>query len=348
MAGRRLIAALISAATALSVMTACDPPPPRLAILVNSDGTGDDDSPGDGVCASAASNGACTLTAAISEANASPTGADIELPPLENDPVLPPFEYSGPDLTVTGDVRVIGGYGTRLGNVHITVAAGARLSVSRIRPTEYTSHPVSFRVEGTLVLDQAFVEHNEFLSGADPRPVLEVTATGTAVLHESILVSDHSTAAVVNSGVLVAVWSSVAPIQICPTDQPGCFGTDVAVHTAGDGRTDLSGTATHTVGPWQTSLARCTGTPPVSHGYVHLEQPCGGTPAAGDSNGAAGVSYDFSTHDLTLSTGSPLIDAVPLSEPLCADATVDVFGVTRGLDGDADGIGACEIGARER
>lgn len=348
MAGRRLETVVISAALAVTAMTACEPPPPRLVIVVNSDRSFDDSAPGDGICATGVQLGECTLTAAISEANASPTGADITLPPLEDDPVLPPFEYSAGDLTVTGDVRVIGDHGTRLGHTHITVAAGARLSMSRIRPTAYTSNPVSFRVEGTLVLDQVFVEHNQLLSGSVARPVLEVTATGGAVLTDTVLVSDHATAAVVNAGVLVAVRSSIAPTQVCPPDQPGCFGTDVAVHTAGAGQTHLASTATHTVGPWETAPARCTGNPPVSHGYVHLEEPCGGTPAVGDSSGDAGATYDFGTHDLSFDATSPLIDAVPLTHPLCADATVDVFGVTRGLDSDGDGIGACEIGALER
>lgn len=348
MAGRRLITAVITAAAALGPLTACEPPPPRLVLVVDSDGSGRDSAPGDGTCASAAAGGACTLPAAVDEGNASPTGADIELPPLladpEVDPPVPNGEYSGFDLTVTGDVRLYGD-STSVGLVHVTVAPGGQLAVSGIRPAEYTSNPISFTVEGTLWLDRSVVEHNWLLSGASIRPVLEVTTTGSAVVTDSILASDHTKAAVVNAGVLVAVRSSIAPIQACP--EVGCFGTDVAVHTAETGTTHLAGSAMHTIGPYWTHPARCTGRPITSHGHVHLEAPCGAA-TAGDTIGNAGVEYDFAAHELTLSATSPLVDAIPLDHPLCTGATVDVRGVTRGLDGDSDGIGGCDVGARER
>ena len=108
--GNQLVAAL-TAAIALSAVTACEPPPPRLDLTVTSDAPGADDDPGDGLCASAAAAGACTLPAAIDEANTAPSGADV---------TLPPGDYLWNDLTVTGDVHLVGEsrYTTNLGAAH--------------------------------------------------------------------------------------------------------------------------------------------------------------------------------------------------------------------------------------
>jgi hypothetical protein len=338
--GNQLVAAL-TAAIALSAVTACEPPPPRLDLTVTSDAPGADDDPGDGLCASAAAAGACTLPAAIDEANTAPNGADV---------TLPPGDYLWNDLTVTGNVHLIGEsrYTTTLGAAHVTVAAGATFRVHGIgtKPPDLGSHPLSFRVEGTLVLERSLVDHTWLLSGQAQRPALDIAATGTALLTDSIVVADDDVAAVVNAGRLVAVRSGLAPLRVCSPDE--CYGTDVAVHTTATGETHLAASATHAVGTEPTVLARCSGTPPVSHGYVHLEAPCGGTPSIGDSTGPSGLTYD-ALGTITVQATSPLVDAIPLGDPLCDTTAFDLHGVVpRGGDGDGDGEAGCDIGGVER
>lgn len=349
MAGRRLLGALIAGAIALSTTTACEPPPPRLQLVVQYEGLGRDDNPGDGICRTSETFNGCTLPAAMDEANASPTGADIriffELDP--EDPFRPEPLFSGLDLTVTGDVRVIPDSFLNLGYAHIDVAPTGTLYMSKIRLDPYDGHSVSFRVEGTLHLDRSVVEQSFLLTGVTG-PALDVTASGTALLTDSIIASDNAAGAITNDGTLAAVRSSIIPLEVCPPTGPPCFGTTVAVNTLANGETHLAGSAVHIGGYEPISLAGCAGRPPISHGYVHQEVPCGGSPASGDSAGPAGASYQAGNGNLTLASDSPLVDAIPLTDPLCADATVDVHGVTRGLDGNGDGIRGCEIGALER
>jgi hypothetical protein len=51
---------------------------------------------------------------------------------------------------------------------------------------------------------------------------------------------------------------------------------------------------------------------------------------------------------LVLDTASPLVDAIPLGDPACDTTLTDLFGTERGVDGDGDGVGGCDIGAIER
>lgn len=89
----------------------------------------------------------------------------------------------------------------------------------------------------------------------------------------------------------------------------------------------------------------------TSLGYVHVEFPCSIVAGSGDSVGYAEIRDDVDsglTHSvLSLKLGSPLIDAIPLGDPACDPSTVDLYGNPRGVDGDGNGIGGCDIGAVE-
>ncbi|MCB0988258.1 MAG: hypothetical protein KDB09_10885 [Acidimicrobiales bacterium] len=352
MAKHRLFILPLAASALLGTLTACDPPPPRLQIRVTSDGVGRDAAPGDRRCATEADGQLCTLAAAIDEANASPTGADIALPNLDEE--LPPGEGTGPEpsryyssveAVITGDVRITGDHGTRVSGLHLTVAGGAKLVMTQIRPMEGIEQPIWLQVDGTLLVEQSIIEANAWPLGA--LPALNVTASGSAIVIDSILTSDNPAGAVLNAGTLVAIRASIAPSQLCFSGQPTCFGSSTAINTTGSGQTHLAGSAALIVGVDPADQARCAGNVPVSHGFVHLETPCGGPTSPSDSSGPAEATYDRLSHALTASSTSPLRDAIPLDETLCADASIDVRGVTRGLDSNGDGRGGCDIGAVE-
>jgi hypothetical protein len=99
---KRAIATLTATALALGWTTACEPPPPPVSFMVNSDADAADTNPGDGVCETAPATGHCTLTAAIEEGNALGR-ADIVIPDSNLD-----VAYPLGDSTVTGRLTITG------------------------------------------------------------------------------------------------------------------------------------------------------------------------------------------------------------------------------------------------
>ena len=78
------------------VTAACEVPVLPELVVTSTDQTGDAD-PGDGVCETALGNGVCTFPAALDEANAIATGADI---------TVPGGDYTGVDLHITDHLAI--------------------------------------------------------------------------------------------------------------------------------------------------------------------------------------------------------------------------------------------------
>lgn len=330
MCGVAIAAAVLSA----FALTGCDPT--RGAFAVTTEAGGADDVAGDGVCASAAAGGACTLQAAIEEANATPAGADI---------TVPSGTYGGFSPTITKDVTINGDQRRDVGlyDMVVTVAAGAKLDVDGIRtaPSNENRSLLRFDVYGLLILDHASVVSADLLGAlfGEVRPALIVRPGGSAGVSDSYLQTlRHASDGqfVRNDGQLILNRSTVQNLsysQIGLADR-------TAIHTGPSGVTAMKASTIH--GFDQLALKqyagyRCTGTPPQSHGSVHLQESCGGTAQPTDSTGPVNPS-----------TLAPLVDAIPVGGPDCDGTTTDALGTVRGNDGNGDGVPGCDIGAYER
>lgn len=328
----------------VGVTAACQPRPPRVALTVDVIDAGHDDVPGDGVCASSVAGG-CSLQAALEEANTAPNGADI---------FVPNGTYGMFSATVTGDVRINPGTTAalvELRQTQLTVAAGGALELNGINQhaIDAMSSPFGLRIHvaGEAAISRSIVER---VSNA---------GSGSIVLINSVaIVNDPAEVAVRNqgAGAIAAIDSTIL--------QRSLEGTSV-VALQGD-----VGNATHLLrsvvarpATWFNGSAfydggggTCAGEPPVSHGSVFIEEPCGSVGQVGDASGDAGVYTDEfatiqgATWNLTvnLTASSPLVDAIPLGDPGCDTSAVDLYGNPRGVDGNDDGIGGCDIGAVER
>lgn len=331
---RRRLAVPVLVVLAAAATTACEPPPPRLELEVTTAVGGFDDVVGDGLCTSDTAAGLCTLQAAVQEGNAAPHGADI---------LVPGGTYSGASLTVTGDVHV---RGTGSADAWITYSSigvnpGARLTLTGINDGQLNTSGLGqvVTVAGHLVM------HRSGVPGS-----LEILAAGSVVMVDSTVFSGWELA-VHNDGMLLALRSTISNASITPAD------TDVLATTNG-GTTHLQATAVVARwigvngGPFMSGgQGTCTGSPPVSQGFAHIEVPCGGVAQPGDASGDARVHNEVSLYPYSLlfwlAADSPLIDAIPLGDPSCDPSSVDLYGNPRGVDGDGDGVGGCDIGAIE-
>jgi hypothetical protein len=339
-----VVAALVTAGVA-----ACEPLPPRLQLTVDSALAGADDDPGDGVCSAAAAGGACTLRAAFDEGNAAPDGADL---------TVGAGTYRDVDTTITGDVAVHPGSpgAVAITDTTLVVAPGARLAVTGINtstsiqavPPSLPDNPstavdlLRLDVSGTVVVA------GSILGG------LDIATGGGALLVDSIV--EFST---VNHGALAALRSSLLASS--------ANGASATALTTGPGGTSLLTSSVVAV-PWTTldlflfefpgGEGTCAGSPPASGSFAFVEVPCGALDGEGDGSGDGGttllvgieftgVGYrqDGSVHGLR--STSPLVDAIPVGHASCPAGAVDVYGHPRGIDGDGDGIGGCDIGAVE-
>lgn len=327
--GSRL-AALAALATVVAGMTACEPVPPRLALTVTTTAFGADDTPGDGICASSAAGGACTLHAAVAEGNTAPHGADL---------TVPTGVYDTADETVTGDINVNHGTSVR---IHLknswAVAPGGRLELNGV-DGDGPLDGVRLTVGGSATINRSY------LSGG-----FNVQAGGVLLANNSVAGSrgDLPTPVNINKGSVLAFSSTFL----------GMFNEPSALTSETGASSHLRGTVLATPEVWwggtiyaSGGSGTCQGAPVTSLGYVHVEFPCSIVAGSGDSVGYAEIRDDVDsglTHSvLSLKLGSPLIDAIPLGDPACDPSTVDLYGNPRGVDGDGNGIGGCDIGAVE-
>lgn len=333
MVRRSRLAALAVLATVVAGTTACQPPPPRLVLTVTTTANGTDDTPGDGVCASAAAAGECTLQAAFDEGNEAPHGADL---------VVPAGWYGGFDPTVTGDIRLNWDAPKAvrfLNGVHLTVALGGRSAIDGVLGSSTFPFAAPLTVAGTAVVRRSLVGR------------LTVGDGGVLVMDGSIALSLglEQEAEIQNRGIVLARSSTLLAHNLDYSTSRTVLDTSAGSqsHLAASvlARPDLrlSGTIIYAGGS-----GACSGAAPVSHGFVHIEVACGGTPAAGDGSGDADYYLDGRVSTIGLGIGSPLVDAIPLGDPACDVSTTDLFGRPRGVDGNGDGVGGCDIGAVER
>lgn len=231
-----------------------------------------------------------------------------------------------------------------LKGVRLTVAAGAQVRAERLETDTFISSnfQVNLDVYGTLVLDRSLViSADPFLTDPSPDPALRIRPGGVALVTDSILISDSPDGTAANAGTLLAARSTISVTQGCG----GCLARSVV--TATGAVSHLQATGLHTA-LGASGFSACAGVPPVSQGWLHLEAPCGTVPATGDSSGPAAWTIDPGNHLVTIDPASPLVDAIPLGEAGCEVTAVDFFGAPRGVDGDGDGVGGCDIGAVER
>jgi hypothetical protein len=165
-------------------------------------------------------------------------------------------------------------------------------------------------------------------------PPLSVRTGGQAVLLDSLVITQTTAT---NAGRLVAVRSSIVLIF---------NGSIPVLDTTELGTSYLLASSLQRMPNATVTDPICSGTPPVSLGYVHLDVACGGTATPTDTSGPAGVDPFKGTSDW-FDPASPLIDAIPAGSDACRLPLVDRDGSVRGTDGDGDGIGACDVGAFE-
>lgn len=354
---------IIGVALVAGALSACEPPPPRVQWVVDSTGTGPDDNPGNGVCLSSFAPAGCTLRAALEEGNTSATGADVLVPDQG--------QYFLGSVVVTGDVTVELGPAA-LVEGSVSVAAGGVLRIEA--GGNWGGLPASIQVQpgGMLVISGANT------ADADDSAGLRVTNLGTSVISgtwvSELYVGSEATTVLTTSvvgglsaahgaqaysnGTLIAAGSSILGNMDATSSLP-------ALQTNPAGLTMMQGTVV--AGPetylWGEQLfpghaSGCSGEPPESLGYVHVEIPCGGAPGVGDASGPAGTYVERHIGGTAMNpliygyrhgvaSDSPLIDAIPLGEAGCEPGAVDFYGNPRGVDGDGDGVGGCDIGAVE-
>jgi hypothetical protein len=355
---------IVGVALVAGLLSACEPPPPRVQWVVDTTAEGADDDPGDGECRSSAALGGCTLRAAIEEGNTSATGADVVVP---NE-----GQFFFGSAVVTGDIALDLPAAASIEGT-ITVAAGGLLQIEASDNWRGLSSYIEVQPGGTLTIRGANTAVN-----SDDTSGLRVKNLGTSVISgtwvRELYVGSGATTVVGTSvvgglsaafgapayshGTLIVAGSSILGDMDATSSVP-------ALQTNAGGLTTLQGTVvagpeTYVFGePFLPGHASgCSGEPPESWGYVHLEIPCGGAPGVGDGSGPAGTYVEpligGTAHDPILygyrhglASDSPLIDAIPPGAPGCEAGTVDFYGNPRGVDGDGDGVGGCDIGAVE-
>lgn len=316
---------MAAAFLATPLLVACDPPPPRPVITVTTGAAGSDVVPGDGVCEATAGAGDCTLRAALQEASALGV-ADIS---------VPDGDYTTGTVTVDGSIRVnLEARQISLYDSSITVAPDASLELVRIDSSLGGDPSVpgynNLVVGGTLVLVRSsLVDIGQ--------PALHVGPEGTAVL-DTTQIRGLFESTVLNEGTLVLRRSTFVGM-----DGP-------ALSTTGEGRSVAISSLLFATRYRQGLEPVCTGTAPESSGYVMASDASCALTGPTDLQDVEVTIPDFgvgAVPEPPLAT-SPLIDAIPAGDASCPAGGTDVIGAPRPVDGDGDGVSACDVGAVER
>lgn len=323
---RRPALVVAAVAVAASLLSACDPTPPA-AITVTTLVDGTDVAPGDGVCEMTAGVGDCSLRAAVAEA-AALGRADLILPSGTFVLTVADPTDGDADLDVTGAVRVNRTIDRQVtiqadSSNAIEVHAGGRLEASGLTVTADAPHS-ALLVAGSAVLDRTGL--SQFASSLSfDGPAVDVAPSGALVLSNSAVWGVGRPAAVANRGSVAAGFSSLYGLFL-----PG-------LHTA-EGATTLAASIVSAriegsfgSGPSSTGPS-CVGLPPVSRGH----------------NWVNDLSCDLSGTGDVQGPGSSWVDIVPVGTLGCGSPyATDGAGRVRPLDGNDDGVAACEAGAAE-
>jgi len=311
---RRVALALVAGALLATGATGCEPTEPA-AFTVDSTATGADADPGDGICATA--QDACTLRAAVEEANALDTRTTITVPAV----AVPAM-----DLTVTGAIELVSAEATAaaLHLVSWTVAEGAQLAV-----TDASLGPVD--VQGTFLARRVIIG-SAVQAPSDLDALLQVGATGSALLTNAHAVAIGAPLAT-NAGVLSIHGVTVSPMA---------DGAEPVITTTTGGQTRLSATAV-LGGPDGTDV--CSGDAVTSYGYNLVPDTTCDLVMEGDRQ-------DFDETETTpQAEDDARLDAIPVGTLHCGAGWNDdlaSFGATaRPADGDGSGTPACDVGAWE-
>jgi len=326
------------------------------AITDSADGTSGDATPGDDICAT--EDGACTLRAAVEEANAQGEARTISLADWQVI-LAEELPVSG-DVTITGlgaGQTVVGASGqSRLFNVtgggSLTLAAlalqggsteadggalynagTAMLTAVQISGNHAEGRGGAIYNGGALSVTGSAITGNDAAGGAGA-----VHNAGTLLLQNVTVSGNRGTVGGVFSGGSATLENVTVARNQATGDggglsgDPGAFtarNTIVVLNTAGGSGPDCSGGFT-------------------SQGHNLLGDPAGCT-VAGAGNDVVGAEAQLAPLDLnggdTLSHaprgGSPAIDGGS------CQVETDQRGVVRPVDGDLDGAAVCDIGAVE-
>lgn len=320
---KRVLRGAVVSTGLLVTAVACEVPPPLPTFTVNTTTDGTDADPGDGICEMTVGAGDCSLRAAIDEGNAG-TGATLVLPTdADFDLIVADAGDGDIDLDVTSAITVepvepMSRIVSNSGAVVVDVAEGGSLTGSGLGIQ-------SARVAGGLALDSSVVGPG-YASGT----VLDVAATGNAVISTTSIASSGGASTVVNAGSLVAMHTSIRGLS-----------SGTLVTTSGAGTTRLAGTrllrATVLTSGFYPIVGApyCSGNAIASEGYNFSPTTDCNLTATGD---IAGVSYGTGPNPLGTPTlfgptppDSPVRGAIPEGVLACGDEVPAT-------------AGACDIG----
>lgn len=304
----------------VAVGAACEPLPPALTFTVSTTVDGPDAVAGDGVCEMTSGAGDCSLRAGIEEADAA-SGASAATPVV----VVPAGTYGiAEPVVVSGRVHLLGSTatGVRIDHHGITVGDGGAMTVEQVDLAAILFGP-GWQVDGHLLVRRATVTGFAV--------AVRVGPTGVLVAEHSQIQGAFGTT-IRNEGVVGVRFSTVAAVY-----------ESVAIDTTGAGATYLRSSALLSPVPPRGlpgGGTACVGTAPVSLGY---------TTAWGTSCGLVGVGDQEGVNPYEgPQPGSPLLDAIPVGVDGCGEVPqLDLLGASRPIDGDGDGVAACDIGAVE-
>ena len=315
--------------------------------IVTSNADAADAKPGDGVCATAAATPACTLRAAIQEANALAGADTINVPSgtyfLTIQGASEDAASAG-DLDVTGELTingtgtnapVIGGGGIDrvfdvLGAATVTMS---RLTIQNGNPGGANAAGGGIRNAGNLTLLNVAIRNNTVQNGDGGG----IANLGSGRMQLTNVTLSGNVAAARGGGIANDVGGSVQLVNVTLTDNGAFQG----------GNLDNLGDAelVNTIVANSRQGSNCTGLAILTLGYNIDDGESCGLIAPGDlPDTDPGLDSPTSgTFVYPLVAGSPAIDA---GNNAHCPAT-DQRGAPRLTDGNGDGIFACDIGAYE-
>jgi hypothetical protein len=335
-------------------LAACDPPPPPTSFVVNTESTGTDADPGDGICEITPGTGDCSLRAAIEEGNALGGSIRITVDAALRDSTL---STVGTAITTT---TTIDGRGTEVigGIVHTAGSLTLRdieLSDLGGGVDEGTCGRVVDSSGDALELDRIRLLETRW-GGSPPAPGTSICARGSLTIVRSQLMPDGESGAVpliIGEGPIIVSRSLLQ--YDGPTIRSDGAGPIVIANSAVFGLEtgDASGVLRFS---WvqgslndgidaAASILNCTtGSSVSSSGFnIDVDGLCG----AADPTDHAPPENPSTTVDLTTepfgvvpTVGSTLVGAVPAGTPGLCDGTIqeDVRGEPR------TGERPCDIG----
>ena len=315
-----------------------------VVFTVNSNTDAVDATPGNGVCATAA--GACTLRAAIQEANALAGADTINVP---SGSYFLTLRGANEDAAATGDLDLTGelainGTGTSVpvvggGGIDrvFDVLVGATVTLSRLtiqngNPSGAGTAGGGIRNAGSLTLQDCAIRNNTVQDG-DGGGIANLSSGRLQMTNVTL---SGNVAAARGGGIGNDVGGSMQLVNVTLTDNGAFQGGDI------DNLGDAELVNTIVVNSRQGS--NCTGLAILTLGFnIDDGESCGLIAATDLPDTNAGLGAPISGFIYPLVHGSPAIDAGDNGH--CPDT--DQQGAPRPTDGNGDGTFVCDIGAYE-